>query len=110
MNNVHADLRQQDLLTTSGWTAVASIESVLLQIRMAMMSCEPRPARLEGTPSDYIGGGEGKGQVTAKMLPGQSHQREYGVGEAVEAFIRACRTHGWEVPKDLTDMTTQMKG
>lgn len=60
-----------ELLTNSGWSAVANIESVLLQVRLAISSTDPHPARLE---------------------PGRV--REYGVGEAVEAFIRACRTHG----------------
>lgn len=60
-----------ELLTNSGWSAVANIESVLLQVRLAISSRDPRPARLE---------------------PGRV--RDYGVGEAVEAFIRACNTHG----------------
>ena len=88
-----------ELLTNSGWSAVNNIESVLLQVRLAMSSTEPRPARLE---------------------PGMV--RDYGVGEAVEAFVRACQAHGvsetdftfgrlheycrltrsqWEVPKDF---------
>ena len=60
-----------ELLTNSGWSAVSSIESVLLQVRLAMLSTDPRPARLEPGPA-----------------------REYGVMEAVEAFIRACNLHG----------------
>ncbi|PSN60972.1 hypothetical protein BS50DRAFT_578788 [Corynespora cassiicola Philippines] len=69
------------LLTNDGWTAVSSIESVLLQVRMAMSSLEPKPARLErGTRSDY------------------------GVGEAVEAYIRACNAHGWTVPAGFREM------
>lgn len=60
-----------ELLTNSGWSAVNNIESVLLQVRLAISSSEPRPARLEpGTTQDY------------------------GVGEAVEAFVRACHHHG----------------
>ncbi|CAF9940730.1 hypothetical protein IMSHALPRED_002143 [Imshaugia aleurites] len=60
-----------ELLTNSGWSAVSNIESVLLQVRLAMSSTDPKPARLEpGTVKDYQ------------------------VGEAVEAFIRACHTHG----------------
>jgi ubiquitin-conjugating enzyme E2 Q len=58
-----------------------SIESVLLQVRMAMSSLDPKPARLE------------------------THGRQdYGVGEAVEAFIRACNTHGWQVPAGFKEM------
>ena len=67
-----------ELLTNSGWSAVSNIESVLLQVRLAMSSTDPRPARLDhGAP------------------------RDYSVGEAVEAFIRASHTHGWEVPTDF---------
>lgn len=71
------------LLTNTGWSAVASIESVLLQVRMAICSTEPWPARLD---------------------PGVS--MDYAVGEAIEAYIRACRAHGWEVPKDIRDIET----
>ena len=60
-----------ELLTNSGWSAVNNIESVLLQVRLAISSTDPRPARLEA------------GAV-----------RDYGVGEAVEAFVRACNHHG----------------
>ena len=60
-----------ELLTNSGWSAVNNIESVLLQVRLAISSTEPRPARLEAGAA-----------------------RDYGVGEAVEAFVRACQHHG----------------
>ena len=60
-----------ELLTNSGWSAVSNIESVLLQVRLAISSTDPKPARLE---------------------PGSV--RDYGVGEAVEAFVRACNAHG----------------
>ncbi|EEQ89881.1 ubiquitin conjugating enzyme [Blastomyces dermatitidis ER-3] len=77
-----------ELLTNSGWSAVSSIESVLLQVRMAISSTEPHPARLAG------------GQTVSKGTV-----RDYGVGEAMDAYIRACRMHGWEVPKDFGKMT-----
>lgn len=67
-----------ELLTSSGWSAVLPIESVLLQIRLAMSSTDPKPARLESGPV-----------------------RDYGIGEAVDAFVRACAAHGWTVPKDF---------
>ena len=67
-----------ELLTNSGWSAVSNIESVLLQVRLAMSSTDPKPARLDPGP-----------------------MRDYGVGEAVEAFIRACHAHGWEIPADF---------
>jgi ubiquitin-conjugating enzyme E2 Q len=72
-----------ELLTNSGWSAVSSIESVLLQVRMAIMNTEPKPARLESQ--------------------GKAQQRDYGTGEAIDAYIRACRTHGWQVPPDFND-------
>jgi len=61
-----------ELLTNDGWNPASSIEAVLLQVRLAMSSTDPKPARLEGP----------KGV------------RDYGVGEAVEAFKRACQAHG----------------
>lgn len=67
-----------ELLTNSGWSAVSNIESVLLQVRLAISSTEPRPARLQPGPV-----------------------KEYAVGEAIDAYIRACHTHGWEVPEDF---------
>ncbi|KAI4223057.1 MAG: hypothetical protein L6R36_005687 [Xanthoria steineri] len=67
-----------ELLTNSGWSAVSNMESVLLQVRLAMSSTDPKPARLE---------------------PGKV--RDYGVGEAIEAYIRACNAHGWTVPPDF---------
>ncbi|RVD89941.1 uncharacterized protein DFL_000927 [Arthrobotrys flagrans] len=70
-----------ELLTNSGWSAVSSLESVFLQIRLALCSTEPHPARLEaGGNSSY-----------------SSH-------EAKDAFIRACRTHGWQVPPDFNSI------
>ncbi|CAD6441845.1 9b27a76f-85a1-4450-a8c9-cd0173dd82b2 [Sclerotinia trifoliorum] len=72
-----------ELLTNTGWSAVSSIESVLLQVRLALMSTEPKPARLEHR--------------------GKQQQGEYGTQEAMAAFIRACSMHGWEIPKDFQD-------
>ncbi|USP81415.1 hypothetical protein yc1106_08689 [Curvularia clavata] len=76
-----------ELLTNDGWSAVSSIESVLLQVRMAISSVDPKPARLApGGPSDY------------------------GVGEAVEAYVRACAVHGWTVPAGFREMALGGKG
>ncbi|KAK8159563.1 hypothetical protein IWX90DRAFT_440738 [Phyllosticta citrichinensis] len=69
------------LLTNDGWSAVSTIESVLLQVRLAMSSTDPRPARLD---------------------PGR--RSEYGVGEAVEAYKRACERHGWKIPDGFDAM------
>ena len=83
-----------DLLTSSGWMAAYSIDSILLQVRMALMSTDPRPARLQ-CAVDAKGGrythNDGAGGV-------------YGEAEAVEAFERACRMHGWEVPAEIRKM------
>lgn len=76
-----------ELLTNSGWSAASSIESVLLQVRLAMSSTDPKPARLELGPV-----------------------RDYGVGEALEAYIRACTAHGWEIPKDFHAFSTSARG
>ena len=60
-----------ELLTNSGWSVASNIESVLVQVRAAISSTDPKPARLEDGPV-----------------------RDYGTAEAVEAYIRACNTHG----------------
>ncbi|KAL5413067.1 hypothetical protein PMIN03_001363 [Paraphaeosphaeria minitans] len=70
-----------ELLTNNGWSAVSTIESVLLQVRMAMSSVEPKPARLENVS-----------------------RADYGVGEAMDAYIRACTAHGWTVPAGFMEM------
>lgn len=67
-----------ELLTNTGWSAVMSVEAVLLQVRLAICD-EERPARLG------VGG-------------------SYGAGEARQAFERACRAHGWTVPADFKAM------
>ena len=78
-----------ELLTNNGWSAVSSIESVLLQIRLAMSEQE-RPAKLAGNRG-YGYGGVADGGV-------------YGVGEAIVAYERACRAHGWTVPPAFTSL------
>jgi ubiquitin-conjugating enzyme E2 Q len=72
------------LLTTDGWLCTTTIESVLLQIRMAMASVEPKPARL---------------QIRGAYTAGDANS--YGSREAIEAYKRACMTHGWTVPSDF---------
>ncbi len=76
-----------ELLTTSGWSPASSMESVLLQVRMAMCSVDPRPGRL----------------VSSRVRQSNPHDGsdDYGVGDAIEAYIRAARTHGWTVPNDV---------
>lgn len=70
-----------ELLTNSGWLPTSSIESILLQTRLAISSTDPRPARLVNVSS-----------------ASRNHNQDYPVGEAVHAYIRACNQHGWKVP------------
>jgi ubiquitin-conjugating enzyme E2 Q len=72
-----------ELLTNSGWNPAGSIEGVLLQVRMAITEMDP-PARLEDGPVS-----------------------DYGIGEAMEAFRRACITHGWEIPADFNTINSK---
>jgi ubiquitin-conjugating enzyme E2 Q len=71
-----------ELLTNSGWSAVTSIESLLLQVRLAV-STKEHPARLAPHGRNY----------------------DYSVGEAVAAYTRACRAHGWAIPKDMASIS-----
>ena len=75
-----------ELLTNNGWLVTNTIESVLLQIRMAMSSLDPRPARLE----------QRRHFIDANSC--------YGVGEAIEAYKRACQVHGWQIPADFNTL------
>ncbi|KAM3425033.1 hypothetical protein BST61_g7002 [Cercospora zeina] len=68
-----------EMLTNTGWSSVLSMESVLMSIRMNIAS-EPF-ARLEG-----------------------GAERDYGAVEGAEGYIRACHTHGWEVPRGFREM------
>ncbi|EAU34827.1 predicted protein [Aspergillus terreus NIH2624] len=67
-----------ELLTNSGWSAACSMESVLLQVRLALSNTEPQPARLD-----------------------QSTNADYTVGNAISDYQRVCQAHGWQVPDDL---------
>jgi ubiquitin-conjugating enzyme E2 Q len=79
-----------ELLTNSGWNPASTMEAVMLQVRMALTNLEPFPARLEGGPV-----------------------RSYCAEEAIEAYKRACRAHGWQVPDDFrffSDNSTHSDG
>ncbi|KAK0747558.1 hypothetical protein B0T21DRAFT_354600 [Apiosordaria backusii] len=69
-----------ELLTSSGWSPANTMESVLMQIRMALLSDNPRPARL---------------------APVHRGAHDYGIGEAIDAFRRAATTHDWKIPTDF---------
>ncbi|KAL3463435.1 hypothetical protein BJX64DRAFT_299013 [Aspergillus heterothallicus] len=68
-----------ELLTNTGWLPTSSIDSILLQVWMAITNEEPRPARLD---------------------PRRAGQ-DYMVGEAIAEYKRVCHTHGWAIPKDI---------
>ncbi|KAI0602429.1 hypothetical protein F4775DRAFT_537173 [Biscogniauxia sp. FL1348] len=82
-----------ELLTATGWSPANSMESVLLQVRLAMCNVEPRPARLLSTTS------HAQRQATT----------QYGVSEAIDAYMRATQTHGWKVSSDLIEASTGMR-
>ncbi|KAI2611103.1 uncharacterized protein GGS25DRAFT_181949 [Hypoxylon fragiforme] len=77
-----------ELLTSTGWSAGNSMEGVLLQVRLAMCSVDPNPARLEGKGSGFYYTG----------------RTRYDLGEAMEAYERAARAHGWEIPSDFREV------
>ncbi|KAK8086186.1 hypothetical protein PG994_001160 [Apiospora phragmitis] len=90
-----------ELLTTNGWTPIASLEGVLVQVRMAITNPDPKPARLENTTAPATFSSSHSHAV-------QSRRMDYGIGEAFEAYKRAALTHGWAVPPDLFEATTEM--
>ncbi|KAI0131048.1 hypothetical protein F4814DRAFT_437671 [Daldinia grandis] len=71
-----------ELLTNTGWSPANSLESVLLQVRLAICNTDPGPARLVDT---------------------NQRRMDYGISEALDAYIRAATAHGWDVPKDLRE-------
>ena len=77
-----------ELLTNSGWSPANSMESVLLQVRMALCNLDPKPARLDQT------------QLRC----------DYGIGEALEAYRRAAVAHNWVIPPDLAVTASSIWG
>ncbi|CAG8811467.1 840_t:CDS:2, partial [Racocetra persica] len=69
-----------DLLTLGnalerGWSSVYTMEAVLLQVKMALSSLDPKPARLD-----------------------RHWNSEYTPGEAIDSFIRVANNHNWTIP------------
>ncbi|CAG8567783.1 8671_t:CDS:10 [Paraglomus occultum] len=70
-----------DLLTLGngrnecGWSSAYTMEAVLLQIKLALSSLDPRPARLD-----------------------RRWQKDYSPSEAIDAYIRVANQHGWKIP------------
>lgn len=77
-----------ELLTNNGWNPTMSLEAVLVSIKAAISSLDPKPARLLSTQTGQNGD-------------------DYNAFEALEAFQRYARTHGWQVPKDAMASATQ---
>ncbi|CAG8609502.1 10441_t:CDS:10 [Paraglomus brasilianum] len=69
-----------DLLTLGngrecGWSSAYTMEAVLLQIKLALSSLDPRPARLD-----------------------RRWQKDYSPSEAIDAYVRVANQHGWQIP------------
>ena len=79
-----------ELLTNSGWLPSLGIEKVLLQVKLGLEDSDP-PARLD--PKNKSNAGS-----------------DYGILEAVDAYKRAARSHGWSIPKDLDQMVSSWEG
>lgn len=75
-----------ELLTNTGWSPANSMESVLIQVRLAMCCEGAHPARLE---------------IRQLHFP----TNPYSITEAVDAYTRAANLHGWEVPAELKEAT-----
>lgn len=69
-----------EVLTSTGWTVAMSMESVIIQVKMAMSSTDPQPARL------------------GKSAHGNG---DYSAHEALNAFKRFANKHNWGVPSDI---------
>ncbi|KAG1868338.1 hypothetical protein DFJ58DRAFT_858928 [Suillus subalutaceus] len=75
-----------DLLTSAGWLPSYNIASVLLQIKLAISSTDPKPARLD-----------------------QNWEQPYHPQEALSGYTRAAAIHGWKVanPREMERLVTQ---
>ncbi|KAF2726014.1 hypothetical protein K431DRAFT_299725 [Polychaeton citri CBS 116435] len=75
-----------ELLTNTGWSAICSMESVFMQVRMAIGASVPAARLAQDWRGDEAGGSA------------------YGTQEAAEGYLRACRAHGWEVPEGFKEV------
>ncbi|KAF7553356.1 hypothetical protein G7046_g7122 [Stylonectria norvegica] len=78
-----------ELLTNSGWLPTLSLEQVFIQVRLGLSELD-QPARL--VPRNRLG------------FPKPKAAADYGIHEALEAYARAARTHGWKIPQDMGQM------
>ncbi|CAG8818624.1 17792_t:CDS:2, partial [Dentiscutata erythropus] len=65
----------------AGWSSAYTIEAVLLQVKMALSSRDPRPARLD-----------------------RNWNSEYSANEAIDAYIRVANSHGWTIPNQWASL------
>lgn len=70
-----------EMLTMKGWKKDYTMDEVLTVVHQALSDVDPVPARVKST-------------------------QEYGVNEAVYAYIRVARTHGWRVPQNWNTLFT----
>jgi ubiquitin-conjugating enzyme E2 Q len=68
-----------DMLTMKGWKKNITVDMVLMVVHQALSDVDPVPARLIGA-------------------------QEYGIREAVNAYIRVANTHGWRVPQNWNSL------
>ncbi|KAI5209859.1 hypothetical protein E4T39_00594 [Aureobasidium subglaciale] len=83
------------ILVSDGWLPAYSIESILVQIRLAMAQFDPtdpavKPARL---------------QISGTYTDGD--RNSYGSKEAIMAYERAARVHGWTIPTDFAQTVAE---
>lgn len=94
-----------DLLVQDGWLPSYNIAAVLLQIRMALSSTEPRPARLaNGNEWKHAYGTQEAldGKLIPVWQPAQTMRlltRTNMMVIRTTGFTRAAHTHGWRVPE-----------
>jgi ubiquitin-conjugating enzyme E2 Q len=70
-----------EMLTMKGWRKEYTMDEVLMIVHQALSDIDPLPARIRST-------------------------MEYSVHEAVNAYIRVARTHGWRVPQNWQTLFT----
>ena len=68
-----------DMLTMKGWKKNITVDMVLMVVHQALSDLDPVPARVIGA-------------------------QEYGIREAVNAYIRVANTHGWRVPQNWNSL------
>jgi len=70
-----------EMLTMKGWKKDYTMDEVLTVVHAALSDTDPIPARIKSND-------------------------EYNVYEAVNAYIRVARTHGWRVPQNWQTLFT----